>query len=76
MHEGASSAIKWNGKISDQFEVLQGDRQGGILSTDLYNVYIHSSTNSEAFIGGGGVFGKPSLDWVLSSNDDWSNALS
>jgi hypothetical protein len=24
MHEGASSAIKWNGKISDQFEVLQG----------------------------------------------------
>ena len=41
MHEGASSAIKWNGKISDQFEVLQGDRQGGILSTDLYKLYVN-----------------------------------
>ena len=42
MHEGASSAIKWNGKISDQFKVLQGVRQGGILSTDLYKLYVNS----------------------------------
>jgi hypothetical protein len=41
MHEGASSAIKWNGKISDQFKVLQGGRQGGILSTDLYKLYVN-----------------------------------
>lgn len=41
MHEGASSAIKWNGKISDQFKVLQGVRQGGILSTDLYKLYVN-----------------------------------
>ena len=41
MHEGASSAIKWNGKISDQFEVLQGGRQGGLLSTDLYKLYVN-----------------------------------
>jgi hypothetical protein len=41
MHEGASSAIKWNGKISDQFEVLQRGRQGDILSTDLYKLYVN-----------------------------------
>lgn len=41
MHEGAASAIKWNCQISDQFEVLQGVQQGGILSTDLYKLYVN-----------------------------------
>lgn len=39
LHCDASSVIKWEGAISDNFQVLQGVRQGGILSTDLYKLY-------------------------------------
>lgn len=41
MHQNATSAIKWDGKISEQFPVTQGVRQGGILSADLYKLYIN-----------------------------------
>ena len=39
LHEGAESAVKWEGAVSGKFQVRQGIRQGGILSTDLYKVY-------------------------------------
>jgi hypothetical protein len=39
MHQKASSSVKWDNKISQQFPVTQGVRQGGILSSDLYKVY-------------------------------------
>lgn len=41
LHENASSAIKWQGNISDLFHINQGVRQGGILSADLYKVYVN-----------------------------------
>ena len=31
--------VKWGGKFSDKFKIKQGERQGGILSTDMYKVY-------------------------------------
>lgn len=37
----AITSIKWNGLISNPFPVHQGVRQGGILSTELYKVYIN-----------------------------------
>ncbi|VDI21669.1 Hypothetical predicted protein [Mytilus galloprovincialis] len=36
-----SSKIKWNSQISKQFSINQGVRQGGILSTHLYKLYIN-----------------------------------
>ena len=33
LHENAKSVIKWEGNLSQPFQVNQGDRQGGILST-------------------------------------------
>ena len=45
MHTNATSAVKWNGKTSELFNVLQGVRQGGILSTDLYKLYINPLLN-------------------------------
>ena len=39
LHEGAVSAVKWEGAVTEQFDVGQGVRQGGILITDLYKVY-------------------------------------
>ena len=37
----AITSIKWNDLISNPFPVHQGVRQGGILSTELYKVYIN-----------------------------------
>ncbi|CAC5378097.1 unnamed protein product [Mytilus coruscus] len=45
MHTNATSAVKWNGQTSELFNVLQGVRQGGILSTDLYKLYINPVLN-------------------------------
>ena len=41
LHGNAESSIKWAGQISEPFQVYQGVRQGGILSTDLYKLYIN-----------------------------------
>ncbi|CAC5412451.1 unnamed protein product [Mytilus coruscus] len=40
-----TGAVKWNGKTSELFNVLQGVRQGGILSTDLYKLFINPLLN-------------------------------
>ena len=53
-HNNAVSAVKWNGKLSDTFTVTQGVRQGGILSADLYKLYINDLLNrmQDSQIGG------------------------
>jgi hypothetical protein len=40
LHTNASSAIKFNGLVLENFNILQGVRQGGLLSADLYKIYI------------------------------------
>ena len=39
LHTNARTIVKWDGCLSEQFEIQQGVRQGGVLSTDLYKVY-------------------------------------
>jgi hypothetical protein len=41
LHENATSAVKWIGQTSTFFKVSQGVRQGGILSADLYKIYVN-----------------------------------
>ncbi|VDI19758.1 Hypothetical predicted protein [Mytilus galloprovincialis] len=36
-----TSRVKWCGRLSDNFPIKQGVRQGGILSTGLYKTYIN-----------------------------------
>ena len=38
---GAQTSVKWENLISDPFDIKQGVRLGGILSTDLYKLYIN-----------------------------------
>ena len=40
LYSDISSKVKWLGDYSDGFSINQGVRQGGILSTHLYKVYI------------------------------------
>ena len=39
LHTNAETMVKWGGQFSDKFEIKQGVRQGGILSTNMYKVY-------------------------------------
>ncbi|KAH3727866.1 hypothetical protein DPMN_053811 [Dreissena polymorpha] len=41
IHTNAQSVVKWADSRSEPFPVLQGVRQGGILSTDLYKIYVN-----------------------------------
>jgi hypothetical protein len=45
LHENAKSVVKWEGNLSQPFQVSQGDRQDGILSTNLYKLYINRLLN-------------------------------
>ena len=53
LHEGSTTAIKWEGSISEPFQVHQGVKQGGVLSTDLYKVYNNRSLDRLAITRGG-----------------------
>ncbi len=41
MYNGLTSKVKWDGDISQSFNICQGVRQGGILSTHFYKTYIN-----------------------------------
>ncbi|XP_045205894.2 uncharacterized protein LOC123558082 [Mercenaria mercenaria] len=41
LHEETSSVVKWHNRVTDVFNVKQGVRQGGVLSADLYKVYVN-----------------------------------
>ena len=41
LHHNAESCMKWAGNTFHCFKVGMGDRQGSILSTDLYKLYIN-----------------------------------
>ncbi|VDI58821.1 Hypothetical predicted protein [Mytilus galloprovincialis] len=40
LYSGLTSKVKWQGELSDSFNILQGVRQGGILSTHLYKIFV------------------------------------
>ncbi|MES9879604.1 MAG: reverse transcriptase family protein [Sedimenticola sp.] len=42
MYTGLTGRVKWFSDVSDGFDILQGVRQGGILSTHFYKTYINS----------------------------------
>lgn len=41
LYSNATSCIKWNGQLSENFRIEQGVRQGGAFSADLYKIYIN-----------------------------------
>jgi hypothetical protein len=40
MYSGLTTRVKWKGELSNTYPVLQGVRQGGILSTHLYKIFV------------------------------------
>ena len=45
LYTNATTKIKWNGQLSESFNIEQGVRQGGTLSADLYKIYINQLLN-------------------------------
>ena len=41
MYSGLTAKVKWEGEVSQSFSILQGVRQGGILSTHFYKTYLN-----------------------------------
>ncbi|XP_052281161.1 uncharacterized protein LOC127878672 [Dreissena polymorpha] len=54
LHEHSSSAVRYTSQISDSFRISQGVRQGGILSTDLYRLYVNPLLDRLVDTGRGG----------------------
>jgi len=45
LYNNASTAIKWNGYLSEEFIIKQGVRQGGVTSAPVYKVYTNRLLN-------------------------------
>ncbi|MES9880811.1 MAG: reverse transcriptase family protein [Sedimenticola sp.] len=41
LHNRAETVIKWNSQLSTRYTIEQGVRQGGILSADMYKIYVN-----------------------------------
>ena len=39
-YDGLQCRVKWDGHIGTWFSISAGVRQGGVLSPDLYNIYV------------------------------------
>ncbi len=45
LNQGAQTAVKWEHDETEPFDFTQGVRQGGVLSTDLYKLYVNDVLN-------------------------------
>ena len=61
--------MKWDGNISEPFNVNQGVRQGEILSTDLYKLYINRLLDRLETSGLGLIIGNISVSNTTCADD-------
>jgi hypothetical protein len=67
--QGAETSVKWKGTAMDPFAVSQGVRQGGVLSTDLYKLYINPLLDQIEDSGIGMQIGTILLMFLLHDSD-------
>ena len=58
LHSNAQTVVRWMGQTSKCFYNHQGVRQGGILSTDIYKIYLNPSLNRMSETGEGRKIGE------------------
>ena len=58
LHSNAQTVVRWLGQTSESFYSHQEVRQGGILSTDMYKVYLNPQLNRLSETGEGGTIGE------------------
>ena len=61
--------VRWGACISDSFNVTNGVRQGGILSTQLFNIYIDGLSDILNKSSMGGSIGCKRINHMLYADD-------
>ncbi|CAG2225506.1 unnamed protein product [Mytilus edulis] len=69
IHKNTESRIKWSTEISEKFSVLQGVKQGGLLSADLYKVHIEDLLNTFENTTSGCEIGETFINAVACADD-------
>ncbi|CAC5426741.1 unnamed protein product [Mytilus coruscus] len=69
IHKNTESRIKWSTEISEKFPVLQGVKQGGLLSADLYKMYIEDLLNTFESTTSGCEIGETLINAVACADD-------
>ena len=69
LHKKAQTVVRWCGATSEPFEIQQGVRQGGVLSTDLYKVYSNPLLDRVTSLLIGGMVGEISCAAPACADD-------
>ncbi|XP_045215288.2 uncharacterized protein LOC123565485 [Mercenaria mercenaria] len=69
LHSQSASVVKYGYQVSELFDVFQGVRQGGILSTDLYKIYINPLLDQLENTGKGGKIGTITVNNSTCADD-------
>ncbi len=69
LYTGAETAISWDDALTDTFPVLQGVRQGAVLSADLYKRFNNPLLNMLSCSGVGGHIGISPLQSPTCADD-------
>ena len=69
IHNRSESCIKWTNQISEKFPVLQGVKQGGLLSADLYKIYLEDLLETYEQTSNGCQIGNITVNAVACADD-------
>ena len=69
LYRGAFSSVKWQGQISEPFEIKQGVRKGGILSTLHYKLFNNDLLHLLEALGVGTTIGHINCSCPICADD-------
>ena len=69
-------SVRWGDTISTQFTVVNGVKQGGVISPILFNVYMDDLSTALNSSGIGGYLGPAFLNYLCYADDLWIITLS
>ena len=69
LHRSTRSVVKWNDQISQEFYSSQGAKQGGLLSADIYKLYLEDLLNTLSQSKIGCTIGSINVNAVACADD-------
>ncbi|CAG2193476.1 unnamed protein product [Mytilus edulis] len=69
IHKNTEACVKWANDYSEKFPVQQGVKQGGLLSADLYKIYIEDLLHNFENVAQGCTIGETSVNAIACADD-------